>query len=237
MGTELQRDEISSHRAASSSPVVGSAQAVLEKAGYDTLEDLQEEIDDQREAYSISSGAAKDHEKKELDELLAVLADYEAALKTSTNASSSNKKSLNESARHNPRVVAVSENLQAVLDEAGYENLEELREEIQEQQEAYENAKGQKKVRAKEDLDEMVDVLSKYEAALKSSIVVTAPDEESKELCNDRLTGDDVRDGKHSDLQDLNATVSPNVSPEVRFKRILTTKPNSCSPLGQSRRV
>ncbi len=48
----------------------------------------------------------------------------------------------------------------ALLDEAGYESLEELKDEIDEQRREYETSSGQKKTRAKEDLDEMLRVLA-----------------------------------------------------------------------------
>ena len=60
-------------------------------------------------------------------------------------------------------------NPKAILDEAGYDTLEELQEEIKDQREEYKSASGAKKARAKEDLDEMMDVLAQYNASINSS--------------------------------------------------------------------
>ena len=59
--------------------------------------------------------------------------------------------------------------VKSILDEAGYDSLEELQEEIKEHREAYNSASGTKKARAKEDLNEVLDVLAQYNAAIKSS--------------------------------------------------------------------
>ena len=59
--------------------------------------------------------------------------------------------------------------MKAVLAEAGYDSLEELQDEIETARAEYKKSSGPKKARAKEDLDEMLDVLAQYNAAIKSS--------------------------------------------------------------------
>ena len=61
-----------------------------------------------------------------------------------------------------------------VLDQAGYDDIEELQAELKEHQETYATASGNKKVLAKKDLDELLDVLAQYKAALQSSEATAA---------------------------------------------------------------
>ena len=61
-----------------------------------------------------------------------------------------------------------------VLDQAGYDDIKELQAELKEQQETYATASGNKKVLAKKDLDELLDVLAQYKAARQSSEATAA---------------------------------------------------------------
>ena len=61
-----------------------------------------------------------------------------------------------------------------VLDQAGYDDIKELQAELKEQQETYSTASGNKKVLAKRDLDEQLDVLAQYKAARQSSEATAA---------------------------------------------------------------
>ena len=61
---------------------------ILDKAGYDSLQELQDELKEHQDAYATASGGKKVLEKRDLDEIVGVLVQYNEALKASGGASS-----------------------------------------------------------------------------------------------------------------------------------------------------
>ena len=64
----------------------GDVKAILEEAGYDSVEEVQEEIKDLQSVCKSASGGKKANAKRDLDEVLEVLAQCKAAIKSSGGA-------------------------------------------------------------------------------------------------------------------------------------------------------
>ena len=68
-----------------------AAMVVLEDAGYDSVEEVQEELKEARAEYEQSGGAKKARAKDNLEELQLVLSRYQAALGSSSRSGAADK--------------------------------------------------------------------------------------------------------------------------------------------------